>query len=101
MTNKEIIKALRSTPSRSKRALLDAAADKIEELEKDKAALISDMKKLEETGEMCIFCKHCYAGGKPIYEPSDDFAEFCSRCDENYSEFEWRGRRGDAGNKAE
>ena len=45
MKTQEIIKALRSTPSRSKRALLDAAADKIEELEKDKAALISDMKK--------------------------------------------------------
>lgn len=35
LNNQELIKALRSTPSRSKRALLDAAADKIEELEKE------------------------------------------------------------------
>ena len=91
MKTQEIIKALRSTPSRSKRALLDAAADKIEELEKDKAALISDMKKLEETGEMCILCSHCCAGGKPVYQQSDDYLEYCTSCDEGYSNFEWRG----------
>lgn len=94
MTNKEIIKALRSTPSRSKRALLDEAADRLEQLQKEKEALVADLKKLEETGEistLCILCSHCYAGGKPIYQPSDDYLEYCTSCDEAYSNFKWRG----------
>lgn len=53
MKTQEIIKALRSTPSRSKRALLDEAADRLEQLQKEKEALVADLKKLEETGE-CV-----------------------------------------------
>ena len=92
MNTKEIIKALRTTPSRSKRTLLDEAADKLEQLQKE--ALVADLKKLEEKGELstlCILCSHCYAGGKPIYQPSDDYLEYCTSCDEAYSNFEWRG----------
>ena len=65
MKTQEIIKALRTTTSRSKRALLDEAADRLEQLQKEKEALVADLKKLEETGEMCILCSHCCAGGKP------------------------------------
>lgn len=43
LTNQELIKALRSTPSRSKRALLDTAADKIEELQAENYALVRNM----------------------------------------------------------
>lgn len=50
MKTQEIIKALRSTPSRSKRTLLDEAADRLEQLQKEKEALVADLKKLEETG---------------------------------------------------
>lgn len=91
MKTQEIIKALRSTPSRSKRALLDEAADRLEQLQKEKEALVADLKKLEETGEMCILCSHCCAGGKLVYQQSDDYLEYCTSCDEGYSNFEWRG----------
>ena len=64
MKTQEIIKALRTTTSRSKRALLDEAAARLEQLQKEKEALVADLKKLEETGEMCILCSHCCAGGK-------------------------------------
>ena len=46
MKTQEIIKALRETPSRSKRVLLDEAADRLEELQKENNTLISKM--LEE-----------------------------------------------------
>ena len=46
MKTQEIIKALRATPSRSKRVLLDEAADRLEELQKENNTLISRM--LEE-----------------------------------------------------
>lgn len=39
MKTQEIIKALRSTPSRSKRALLDEAADRLEQLQTENDAL--------------------------------------------------------------
>ncbi len=47
MKTQEIIKALRETPSRSKRVLLDAAADRLEELQAENDTLISRM--LEES----------------------------------------------------
>lgn len=40
---------------------------------------------------MCILCSHCCAGGKPIYQQSDDYLEYCTSCDEAYSNFKWRG----------
>lgn len=91
MKTQEIIKALRTTSSRSKRALLDKAADRLEQLQKEKMTLIADLKKLEETGEMCIFCSHCCAGGKPVYQQSNDYLKYCTSCDETYSNFNWRG----------
>ncbi|MFR8760234.1 MAG: hypothetical protein ACLVG7_06875 [Negativibacillus sp.] len=39
MKTQEIIKALRATPSRSKRVLLDEAADRLEELQAENDAL--------------------------------------------------------------
>ena len=45
-STQEIIKALRATQSRSKRALLDAAADRLEDLQAENDSLISKM--LEE-----------------------------------------------------
>lgn len=47
MKTQEIIKALRATQSRSKRVLLDAAADRLEELQTENDTLISRM--LEES----------------------------------------------------
>ena len=43
MKTQEIIKALRSTPSRSKRMLLDEAADKLKELQAENDRLIRSM----------------------------------------------------------
>ena len=45
MKTQEIIKALRATQSRSKRALLDAAADRLEELQAENDSLIRNMLK--------------------------------------------------------
>ena len=45
MKTQEIIKALRETPSRSKRKLLDAAADRLEELQSENDRLIRSMLK--------------------------------------------------------
>lgn len=39
MKTQEIIKVLRATPSRSKRALLDEAADRLDELQRENDAL--------------------------------------------------------------
>ena len=47
MKTQEIIKALRTTTSRSKRALLDEAADRLDQLQKEKEPLVADLKKLE------------------------------------------------------
>jgi len=43
MKTQEIIKALRSTPSRSKRTLLDEAADRLEKLQAENDRLIRSM----------------------------------------------------------
>jgi len=43
MKTQEIIKALRSTPSRSKRTLLDKAADRLEKLQAENDRLIRSM----------------------------------------------------------
>ena len=43
MKTQEIIKALRSTPSRSKRALLDEAAARLEKLQAENDRLIRSM----------------------------------------------------------
>ena len=45
MKTQEIIKALRATQSRSKRVLLDAAADRLEELQSENDRLIRSMLK--------------------------------------------------------
>ena len=45
MKTQEIIKALRSTPSRSKRTLLDEAADRLEKLQAENDRLIRSMLK--------------------------------------------------------
>lgn len=45
MKTQEIIKALRETPSRSKRVLLDEAADRLEELQSENDRLIRSMLK--------------------------------------------------------
>ncbi len=45
MKTQEIIKTLRATQSRSKRVLLDAAADRLEELQSENDRLIRSMLK--------------------------------------------------------
>lgn len=53
MKTQEIIKALRSTPSRSKKVLLDEAADRLEQLQKEKEALVADLKSWKKQ-EKCV-----------------------------------------------
>ena len=64
MTKAEIVKALRATESRSKRELLDAAADLIEEL----VPVVR-----------CKDCIHCGFCGKATNLEVMGFYGFCSR----------------------
>lgn len=88
----KITDQLRGTPSRSKRKLLDEAADRIEELEKDKAALIETITDLATGNDPCLHCAHCCIDGKPAYRPDEKYMEYCKICDEYFSCFEWKGR---------
>ena len=95
----DLIKQLRETPSRSKRELLDKAADAIEELENQLSAAVADLGKLigdveeirrgylivdgdmdDALSELCA--GYCSSSGKMCYKEGSNF-----RCEN----FRWRG----------
>lgn len=78
MNTKDLIHALHSTQSRSKRALLDAAADTIE-------ALLEDLR--DAANDPCHYCKYVNVCVEP--DCSDD------RCGPSVKLFEWRGINGE------
>ena len=88
METRDLIAALRSTKSRSKRALLDEAADTIE-------ALITDLVRSESR----VLCDFCTRSHTPAPCELADFD--CSGCTHDCpckdcvdgSKFEWRGVR--------
>lgn len=43
----------------------------------------------------CLMCAHCCTDGKPMYRPKEEYMRYCNRCDEDCSEFEWRGKAHD------
>lgn len=89
MTTSELISALRNTESRSKRELLDMAADTIE-------ALMADLARTERC-ELCDLCEHSREIAKcegSNYMCDDCFYDcICKGCrDSNL--FVWRGIHG-------
>lgn len=64
------------------------------ELEKVKAerdAALDDMRRVGMSDDFCAFCTHCCINGEPVYRPEEEHLAHCEKCDENYSQFEWRG----------
>lgn len=64
------------------------------ELEKVKAerdAALHDMRRVGMSDDFCTFCTHCCIDGEPVYRPEEEYMAHCEKCDENYSQFEWRG----------
>ena len=64
------------------------------ELEKVKAerdAALHDMRRVGMSDDFCTFCTHCCINGEPVYRPEEEYMAHCEKCDENYSQFEWRG----------
>ena len=92
----DLIKQLRETPSRSKRELLDKAADAIEELEQKFNSLLADTKQLADDMDECRICAHdatavlCVAWHLDCRTCTSDCV--CKDCDRG-EKWEWRGRK--------
>lgn len=95
----DLIKQLRETPSRSKRELLDKAAQVIEELERKFNALMADMSRVLKDEDWCAICAH---GQTPALCETEDVSCFacpadciCKDCNGD-SHWEWRGQMREA-----
>ena len=99
MNNQELINALRNTPSRSKRTLLDMAADALENQQKHIDALLKANEALKPSGgdtpevggEWVTIsdggmaeCSECFetseSGGMVAFELFRQFYKFCPNC---------------------
>ena len=102
MNNQELINALRNTPSRSKRTLLDMAADALENQQKHIDALLKANEALKPSGgdtsevggewvpisdgdmAECSECGECFetseSGGMAAFELFRQFYKFCPNC---------------------
>lgn len=58
----------------------------LNDMEQDMRLLVSG------DADPCEMCAHCCADGKPVYRPNEENMAFCNKCDEDCSEFVWRGR---------
>lgn len=87
----ELIEQLRNTESRSKRFLLDAAADAIERLSLELDVVVDDVKSAGRIGVVCYFCAHLAAGGESVYRPDEPYMSVCMQCGDDYDGFDWRG----------
>lgn len=60
----------------------------------EKNAAINDLLQVGRGYDFCTVCAHCCEGGKPKYRPQEQYMEFCKKCNDDYSQFEWRGLKG-------
>lgn len=68
------------------------------ELEKGRAreaAMEEDMREIAMGYDACVYCAHCCRDGAPVYRSGEEDGEFCTLCDSDYCNFEWRGMRAD------
>lgn len=56
----------------------------------EKNAAINDLLQVGRGYDFCTVCAHCCEGGKPKYRPQEPYMEFCKKCNDDYSQFEWR-----------
>ena len=59
------------------------------------AAMEEDMRKIAMGYDACVYCAHCCRDGAPAYRSGEEDGEFCTLCDSDYCNFEWRGMRAD------
>ena len=72
--------------------ILVQVAELNEELGKALVQLEKDMRVLVAgAADPCGMCAHCCAAGKPIFRPNEEYMAYCNKCDEDCSEFVWRG----------
>ena len=55
------------------------------------AAMEEDMRKIAMGYDACVYCAHCCRDGAPVYRSGEEYGEFCTLCDSDYCNFEWRG----------
>lgn len=60
----------------------------------EKNAAINDLLQVGRGYGFCTVCAHCCEGGKPKYRPQEPYMEFCKKCNDDYSQFEWRDLKG-------
>ena len=59
------------------------------------AVMEEDMREIAMGYDACVYCAHCCRDGAPVYRSGEEDGEFCTRCDSDYCNFEWRGMRAD------
>ena len=62
----------------------------LERVTAEKNAAINDLLQVGRGYDFCTVCAHCCEGGKPKYRPQEPYMEFCKKCNDDYSQFEWR-----------
>ena len=63
----------------------------LEQVKAERDAALHDMRRVGMSDDFCTFCTHCCIDGEPVYRPEEEYMAHCEKCDENYSQFEWRG----------
>lgn len=66
-------------------------ASVLEEGQAREAAMEEDMRKIAMGYDACVYCAHCCLDGAPVYRSGERYLAFCETCDDNYSNFAWRG----------
>lgn len=64
--------------------------ERLERVTAEKNAAINDLLQVGRGYDFCTVCAHCCEGGKPKYRPQEPYMEFCKKCNDDYSQFEWR-----------
>lgn len=63
----------------------DRMGKDLKQMEKDMRVLVAG------SADPCGMCAHCCEAGKPIFRPNEEYMAYCDKCDEDCSEFVWRG----------
>lgn len=57
----------------------------------ERDAAVNDLLHAGQGNDFCLYCVHCCVNGNTKYRPHETYMEFCKKCDDDYSQFEWRG----------
>lgn len=70
---------------------LESLQSDLEKVKAERDAALHDMRRVGMSDDFCTFCAYCCINGEPVYRPEEEYLAHCEKCDENYSQFEWRG----------